>query len=55
MGNPWWIMMDAQFMEGHMGEGPGTGGARQGKEGREGKGRKGRKGRKSVVAGLLCS
>jgi hypothetical protein len=21
MGNPWWIMMDAQFMEGHIGEG----------------------------------
>mgnify|MGYP001806793464 CR=1 FL=1 len=20
MGNPWWIMMDAKFMEGHIGE-----------------------------------
>jgi len=20
MGNPWWIMMDAKFMEGHLGE-----------------------------------
>jgi hypothetical protein len=20
MGNPWWIMMDAKFMEGHVGE-----------------------------------